>query len=67
MAVAFFDAAFGLAFFVRRHAPRTRGIPAAGVGNDVFRFGIFEFGIAGYLVRFLTAITDRYKLYVHTD
>jgi hypothetical protein len=47
MAVAFFDAAFGLAFFVGRHAPRTRGIPAAGTRNGVFRLGIFEFGIAG--------------------
>jgi hypothetical protein len=46
MAAAFFDAAFGLTFFAGRHTPRTRGIPAAGVGNGVFRLGIFEFGIA---------------------
>jgi hypothetical protein len=39
MVVAFFDAAFGLAFLVGRHAPRTRGIPAAGMRNGVFQFG----------------------------
>jgi hypothetical protein len=39
MAVAFFDAAFGLAFFVGRLAPGPRGIPAAGVQNGVFQFG----------------------------
>jgi hypothetical protein len=50
MAVAFFDAAFGLGFFAGRYAPRTQGIPAAGVGNGVFRFGIFEFGIAGRFI-----------------
>jgi hypothetical protein len=36
MAVAFFDAAFGLAFLAGRHAPRPRGIPAAGMQNSVF-------------------------------